>query len=604
MATRIVIKGVSLEVNGRFTYTRQVGDLGDVATSNSSYTNSFRVIRDQNSIKAFNGLSLTGSTSQLPYGRFEGMLVVDEIPIVENNNTWAHITESEDSNFNLSILEGNIDFWKAIEGLTLADIDLSQANYSKTRQGVIDSFTSPYSKYIIGNYGGKIDPYEINQLNPAISEKYIWEQIFEFLDMDFEMTPVIDSWLVVNKEPEEAINNILTHYLESEPYGQYSYDNGYLLDYQQIDLMDGTFDPNTAKLTIDTAGKYSFIYNSDKAESSIVLQSPGGNWSVVGGFPLQITLEVNGIKYQTPQDIYLSSTDEIYLRVEPITPERLDEFGYEGWTFISYRDAVVENFVFELERYDTVQFTFTDSLKNIAVKDFIKLIMHRYSFTLFYDKRKCTFLTIDERLNADVVDLNDYLVERKSERYLYQDYAQRNILKHKYDEVTDDFNNGIIFSNNKNLTIEKQLLESFTHSQDENGLMKMFEREVEGEGEDAKIIYNPIKDRFFSIRYEMINTTIDFTLKENPVPSYVGSIPFVDFSKTGFRYFKNKYWSSFEDKILKDSKVMRFQFDMSISRFLKLDLKKVFYIGQSNFLINKMTYKGNRNVEVEAVKIN
>src|SRR5690554_2458656 len=191
MATRVVIKGIPLEVNGRFTYTRQVGDLGDVATSNASHTNSFSIIRDQNSISAFEGLSLSGSTSRVPYERFPGLLVVDEIPIVENNNSWANITESDLSNFKLSILDGNIDFWKAIEGLTLADIDLSEARYAKTRQGIIDSFSSPYSKYIMGDYGGTVDPYDINLLNPAISEQYIWGQIFNHIGMGYEMTPVI-----------------------------------------------------------------------------------------------------------------------------------------------------------------------------------------------------------------------------------------------------------------------------------------------------------------------------------------------------------------------------------------------------------------------------
>lgn len=606
MATRIVIKGISLEVNGRFTYTRQVGDLGDVATSNTSHTNSFSIIRDQNSIRAFDGLSLSGSTSRLPYERFPGLLVVDEIPIVENNNSWANVVESDLSNFKLSILDGNIDFWKAIEGLTLADIDLSEAKYSKTRQGIIDSFSSPYSKYIMGDYGGTVDPYDIDLLNPAISEQYIWDQIFYHIGMGYQMTPVIDSWLVVGKEADDPITNTLTHYLESVFYKKYDYieDFGYLLDWQQIDLVDGTFDANTSKLTVSVAGNYNFDYQFVHAQTTLVLQAPDGTISLVDGFPLQISLQVNGEKFQSPQDVYLTPFDEIYLRFEPITPDRLDEFGYEGWTFIGYHKALVQDFIFELERYETVEFTFSDSLKNITVKDFIKLIMHRYSFTLFYEDRVCKFLTIDERINADVDSLNEYLVERKSENYIYRDYAQRNILAHKYDDGISDFNNGVIVSNNRNLNYEKELLESFTYSQDENGLMRMYDWEVKEDSTGVYREYKPIKDRFFSIRMEMREETIQLTKGRDPIPAYVGIIPFAVFEQTGFRYFKNQYWTTFENRILKDSKRMKFKLDMPIVKFLRLDLKKVYHIKQSNFLLNKIVYRGNREVEVEAVKIN
>lgn len=597
---RLRVNGVNLQVNGNFQYVRQVGDVGDIATSNANYTNSFSVIRDNNSIRALKGLGLPGSDSNAPYVRFQGMLYVDELPIIDNNG-WALISETNLSNYKISIIDGNIDFWKAIESLNLSDIDLSEANYRKTRQGIIDSFTSPYQKYLIGYYATtepRQSSFDINLLNPAISDKYILDQIFAHIGMSYQITPEIDTWTIIGRTEESETIDILNLVLEtSNGYYIHPYSNGsYDIDFVTVDEDEATFNPSTKKITVAQAGNYKTNVSWTDLYARYVLTERDG-MPFIQDLPINHYLQVNGLRRNLNDIVYLTPDDEIFLIFEPLTVFQLGEHGFDGYGIISYSSLTTFDYLFELERIDEAYYSFTDELSKLSVKDFIKQIMHRYGLTLFYENRKATFLTIQERIDADVIDLNDYFVEVKNEKYIYNNYAQRNIFRHKYDDETDSFNDGIILINNENLDFEKTIIESFTYSQDINGVMRMWN--FKGQGEP----FEQIKGRFFSARADVHWDTIDLRAGITNLPSYTGEIAFVDFSKTGFRYYVNEYYREFQNLILNNAKIKTIQMDMPLSIFLNLDLKKVYYIEQENFLINKMTYKGLREVELEVVKI-
>lgn len=607
MDVKVHIDKYDLQVNGRFTYTRQVGDIGDVSTSNSSYTNSFSIIRDSNSTQAMKGLGLPGSTSKLPYVKFPGMLVVDELPIVDSNG-WAIVSESNISNYKISIIDGNIDFWKAIEGVTLADLDLSEANYTKDRSGIINSFTSQYQKFIIGYYAKfqKNNPaYDINLLNPAISDKYILDQIFKYINMTYDMSINIDSWTVIGKESETPITTVILVMEAILSYGVFPYDestNTYNFQFSNLELYeDTTFDSATRKITVAQTALYRTYVEFDKMTARYFIQPRDGDVYFIE-LPINHYLEVNGQWKNLGSDIYLDESDNIFLRFEPLQDDDLPTHGIYNSKIVGYGNITIDSYLFDLDRIDTNVYSFGDELGKITVKEFVKQIMHRYAFTLFYEDRNVVFLTLDERINASVEDLNKYFIEVQNESYIYLSYAQNNVMKMKYVDDGEDFNNGIIISDNKNLDLEKNIIESFTYSQDKEGVMEMWE--YKGQNEGGVLLYEQIKGRFFSVRVDQRNENIQLRDGQTPINSHFGSIPFVDFSKTGFRYFKNVYYDSFENKILKETKFQKILLDMPLSVFMNLDLKKVYYIQQGNFLINKMTYKGLREVEAEIIKIN
>src|SRR5699024_528956 len=125
----------------------------DVSTSNANFTNSFTAPRNKQNIRTLEGLSLPSSRSDIPYRRVNSALTLNGIDIVRDG--WLQVKEADRNNFKISVLDGNVNFWKAIEGLTLADIDLSEADHDKNINSVIDSFSNPYYKYILGDYGGQ-----------------------------------------------------------------------------------------------------------------------------------------------------------------------------------------------------------------------------------------------------------------------------------------------------------------------------------------------------------------------------------------------------------------------------------------------------------------
>ena len=604
MDVKILLFGEDLQVDGRFTYTRQVGDIGDISTSNANYTNSFSLIRDNNSTRALKGLGLPSNTSNIPYIKFPGSLLVDQLTIIDGKG-YAVISGSTLSNYKISVIDGNIDFWKAIEGLTLSDIDLSLADFAKTRNGIIESFESEYSKYIIGYYAkfqASRAAYDINLLNPAISDKYILDQIFERIGMGYSMSVDVDSWTVIWKDADRSRVDILNLVIElafgNHPYNGIGYDIGVSLK-EEYDV--STFDNITGKITITESGLFSGVVDFGKLHARYFINPPSGDVYFID-LPINNYLEVNGDRVNFNEEIYMQPSDDIYLRFRPLTNEQLAEHDIFNSEIVSFGDMYVEDYLFEFLRTEDVYYSFKKELGKISVKEFIKQIMHRYAFTIFYENRNVEFMTISERLNAEVIDINEYFVTEKDEKYSYISYAQRNILKMKYADEAENFNDGIIHSDNANLDYEKEIVSSFTFSQDLNGVMEMWE--YKGQEESGVLNFDAIKGRFFSVRIDQRWDEIQLRNGVNPLPGYVGNIPFVDFSKTGFRYFKNEYYTEFENKILKRTKFRNVVLDMPLSVFMNLDLRKVYYLEQSKFLINKITYKGLREVEAEIVKIN
>src|SRR5690606_14158748 len=99
-------------------------------------------------------------------------------------------------------------FWKLIEGLSLGDLDLSDTVHNKTAANIVASFSNEYYKYILADYGGpeQTDPNEWNGdfLVPSINEQYLFDRIFEHIEMDKELSVPIDTWLTYPKDVYDA----------------------------------------------------------------------------------------------------------------------------------------------------------------------------------------------------------------------------------------------------------------------------------------------------------------------------------------------------------------------------------------------------------------
>lgn len=65
---------------------------------------------------------------------------------------------------------------------------------------------------------------------------------------------------------------------------------------------------------------------------------------------------------------------------------------------------------------------------------------------------------------APVEDWSDKYVERESESYVFQDYAQKNIFSYQYNDKDSNYHDGYILINNANLKDKKTVFKSKHYS--------------------------------------------------------------------------------------------------------------------------------------------
>ena len=602
----------TLDVLGNFTYTRQVGDIGDVATSNANFTNSFEVRRDKTSISALNGLSLVGSLSNSPYIKVKSLLHINGIDLISDG--WLQIRDVDKDKFKLSVLDGNVDFWKAIENVALDDIDLSEADHDKNLQSVIASFSNDYYKYILADYGGQTFPerdnYNIDHLPPAISEDYIFRRIFSYIGMTYSMPINIDTWLTYPKDTSSALgfedSSIIT---ANGFYTQTNY------EYKFTGIAFNLTQANSGAVLQGQVitGLEQGYYNIESIASSISAEYVLEHYSdhrvtLDVNLDVNVYLNISGRRLpRSATSIFILPTDTIEFEFVGLTNEQLYALGYGSYSVAQVTELNISNFQSTIKKYIFQEIRFGDALKDIKATDFIKYMMHRYGLTMFYDNKKVTFKTIEQRLDADTINYSRFFKERDKEKYTYSSYAQENILAHKYVDEDVGFNDGVIYVNNKNLRESRTLLESFTYSPTRTGQLTIFEAEpYEDDDGDVKINYKGI-DRNFSIKMNL-DGVAEVTLRsiiENDSVVFSGTAPIVNLQGTTFREYKNMYYTGVE-KILNNTKIHNVTFKMSIYEFLHIDLSKKLYLRQeaSEYLINSATLRNNDEVTMELIKLN
>jgi hypothetical protein len=200
-------KPLELDNDIELTYTLNVNDIGDVATRQASYISGIKVPKTPTNIQIMQGLGLAGDTSRMPYQKPNCQVVDDGFALVPNG--WAVIKNTNDY-YNLSIYSGVINFFKAIENKTLGiDLDLSLIDHQKNVQNVLNSFTNPNYRYLLGDYNGRThydadNKILIDYLPPSANVKYLWDLIFSTFGFTYSGTVFnnlnfTDLWLTYPK---------------------------------------------------------------------------------------------------------------------------------------------------------------------------------------------------------------------------------------------------------------------------------------------------------------------------------------------------------------------------------------------------------------------
>ncbi len=122
--TEVFINDIRLDLSSNeIAQTFQLGDIGDISTRQTSYTNKFKAPMTPNNIVACNFLGIVGrehifEASQFPYGTPTAKIVESGIELVSSGLALA--TESND-NFEITIYGSEKSFYEKIKDLTLQD---------------------------------------------------------------------------------------------------------------------------------------------------------------------------------------------------------------------------------------------------------------------------------------------------------------------------------------------------------------------------------------------------------------------------------------------------------------------------------------------------
>lgn len=594
-------------IDADITYIKVAGDLADITTINSSYSWSMKFPKNPNNTQVLEGLGLVGSGSTSPYRKIYCNLLDNGYPIAVK--ALLNVKATNADSYDIFIQEGFIDFQKDITNDTLGEsLDLAQLDHERNINTITNSFALnlPYA-YLISDVNGgykaninnttNLDP---QYMSPFANVGYLWDLIFSTYEWNFTISPSVRislnaSWM---SYPSEIV------YDDSNPIqvAALSATNvqGWLLSRsnQVIPLPSGTLDSDyitridEKEFRVMADGNYTVSFGST---GIVYLEDRYGNRDTTR---YTNRLYVNGqlVASGETSDAGITRQVQVQLHQGDVVSLHAAPFTTDQDTSVSVDQATLTIGVISQG-----EVSFTSALIKYKVVDFIKEIMVRESLTSFVDVESKTikFLTLNERLDAEVVDWSSRYVSRTNETYLYRDYAQQNYFRHKYSSEFEDFNDGVLNVPNENLDEEVTIYQSNSFSPDENfstfvsngneypiTRLPMFEANVKETEGTIDIEYKFLKDRFFFVKSQQSDRGIyiDGNL-QNGYPSV----------SVGDSTFKNIFFTKYASfgLLSEQAKVHEIELALSVADIIHLDLSKRYRFDNEAaiYILNRLKWK-------------
>ena len=620
---------LDIKENEKVTYTIQVQDLADVSSVASSVTTSFKLPKTKNNYEALKSLSLPGDTSNLPYLKNVCKLYNFGTTLIDNG--WLKINNSDEESFNVNIENGIIDFFKAIEGKTIGnDLDLTDTNHNKDLITVINSFERNDYTYIVADYNGLntylkggVNYINVDYLVPSLNSKYIWDKIFNSIGYTysgsiFNSELFTNFWVTYPKAPptkaddEQLPDPVLR--LSTNKTGNIEFVEDLTYDIIEFDLENVSTNDNdflNNKLIVKHTGTYNLKSIIDGYVDYVVTNNWGDEDGSEKSFLLP-ALRINGV-------IKLFSNDDtLNLKQGDIVEFLCTWYGLSGGYIGRIREIVFNSYDFKLYQISQQIVDFGSEFLDVSLSEFIKEIMMRFALTPFIDveNKHIKFLTLSERINTNnVKDWTDKFIKRTDENYIYKDYAQRNWLKHKYNDENATFNNGFLSVSNQTLQPQKDLysskfysfnneITSFYDSDFTNNSFPIWNREIkETINNDTTpptrtydVSYKGLSNRFYFIRRKLLNKTINIGSQLLRIEETSDKVAVVDTKNLSYSDSVNNYKDFV--KVLNDTRIHEIELFLNINDLLDLDLESLYYFSQENqyYILNRITIDLTNNI--------
>ncbi|RAK21618.1 hypothetical protein B0I03_10550 [Flavobacterium aquaticum] len=629
---RLYINGQELKLkpSAPLAYTLQVNDISGVANRQASFTRTISIPKCPENNIAMNFLGVAGNQSISPYIKNKiNYYVGNDCVIYEG---WGVISETTDDDYKLNIYDGVIDLFKAIENKTLDQLNLTEINHDKSLSGVTYTWNNDLNyKYILADYNGKLkysgDTINIDYLVPSVKVSYLWDKTFSNYGMTYEGSVFSGAdfqnlWMTYPKGTFTLLPEV--GFFESSDIN-FSTNAGAdskrrFITYNTFSTSSGTTVINNVHVQVPVDGNYrikisgNFKYRSNPSTVKCYTKlhiaynkQPTTNPDTVG---LGASTELSSFQnYGTAFD---------YNFIKPLTAGETFCLIVQGNAPLVSDDG--SELSIEVTKIDNLAIDFNEALSQFKVTDFLKEILWRYSLTIFKDKytNNYKFLTLDERIaTADKVDWSDKFQRVKSEKYIYGDYAQKNNLKHKYNDENSNYNDGSIFVLNENLDDEKNIIESkiYTPEKELNAtelpfqshVYKLWNKEINENEGVQEVEYKVLDKRFYFLKAQDYTFSSPVTIGSEALiqATTATTAPIESYSGVSYNEVVTNYYGQIGN-IISTANITTAEFNLTSTDIATFDFKKQYYIEQlgSYYLVNKINnWTPNKLVEVELIKI-
>ncbi|MEO2061931.1 MAG: hypothetical protein ABGW97_03025 [Christiangramia sp.] len=642
---------VDLNPGQKIGYTKQVNTISSMSDRQANMSKSFKVPKTARNIRYFEGLGITGSNTDLPYRKSTARLFVRNLCLIYKG--WANFIEVTEDSFEISIYDGNIDFFKLLDNLKFDQIPLPEIEHLKT----VDSVSSAWNNiqeynYFVADYNGKTfyqnngQTYlNIDYMVPSVQCKYLWNKIFEYLGFEFEMQAYTDY---------QFTDNYLTY-----PKGVRSGEVGekyFSIDFENQKMI--SWWPYVNWLIWPDK----FTYETEVLQGQIVSNSQAPDlklWEVpeTGFYELRVTGTLKSKAKKGVPSFFYYGRNLHNVRIQDYHPS-LEQVRSEGLliaegnednfekvfplqlnagdtiTFIYDKIKMVQsdnselNFTADISWIEQTQIGQGDFFKGLSVKDFFKEMLWKFGLTPYTvkDADKIDFLTWDERINGEMEDWSDRFQGKLSEKFVNGSYAKNNYFRFKYSDEAEDFNDGVFIIENENLDEARDLIKSKTYSRekdlfnfpvpsDSNSTrlvpkLKLWDQELKTDSNgDPVIEYKALDSRYIFVH--KITLTKTNTRIGSEQLGVIGSTDKLDFATTrsddSMQRVIRDYYSPFLT-LMHKTKVIKAEFLMNVFEFDAFDLKPRIYVEQlgGEFIVDSLTKNdlSGKFVTAELIKIN
>lgn len=612
--------------------TKQIADIFNLAAVTASYTNSFKIPKIPANTLIMQNLGIVGDTSGIPYQKTPSTLSKDGFSIFYNG--WLSVSDT-DEDYNVKILDGIVDFFKAIENKTMgADLNLVNFDHVKDLNTVVASFTNQYYTYLIADYNGK-SGLIIDYMVPSFNMGKLLDLVMNTFGFTYDIENIEEVNQMYITYPNEILdpeeNDVLVAELYKGFFEAIPQQVGHSTEVFHINQMrywdsavvtEGSIIQQWRYLVDESTGyKVTISTEMYAMYRSVITDTESYN-------PVQVSIRRNGqtiIEFDSNPEEPVTGEVNMYFDQGDIIELRwyIQPYYRQGRSL----RRVSHNSTY-LNIYKTTggEVNVTDAFKDFPIRDFIKEVTWRTATIPVIDTvdKHITFKSIDDRLDyskENYEDWSDKYVRRLNEGYLDGSYAQKNIFHHKYNDENDISQDGYLMVDNKNIDAEKTIVNSkiyapeninttFTGGPGASFNTKRYsiwqpEPKEDSEG-NITVEYKGLTNRFYIMkRRESPVGNWELTSDVVSGSTTVNQVPYADVTGTTFSQIVPVKYDKY-NWVLNNFRAHNIELILTLPEILTLDLIKPKYFRQEGayYVLNKITFDEGKNSVGEFVRIN